>query len=173
MEKYYEDIFKEIIAHGAKMGEWSVLLNHYTEQPSVIGYTNEIHGYKVYMNDRHGIQYDWDFKSKRKALQKFKELVRFEFNYCVSREKKRLREMQEAEEAEALAKKKEALNNTVEENNADIKNIEELKGYKKLRGFNIKHKIAERQDNAKHVHNEVGDLVAWSFGGFNVEVKQH
>ena len=81
--------------------------------------------------------------------------------------------MQEAEEAEALAKKKEALNNTVEENNADIKNIEELKGYKKLRSFNIKHKLAEHQDNTKHVHNEVGDIVAWSFGGFNVEVKQH
>ena len=172
MEKNYEDIFKEIIEHGAKMGEWSVLINHFTTQPNVIGYTNEIHGYKVYRNDKHGMQLDWDFKSKSKALKKFREIVRFEFEHCVAVEKARLRRLaEEAEAAERLMAEKEAADS--QSKKAVVEKVDTNKKVKKnifFRPIGLKERVEEHEDDIRHVRSEVGELVGWSLGRLNVEV---
>lgn len=189
MEQNYEDIFKEIITHGAKMGEWSVLINHYTVQPNVIGYTNEIHGYKVYRNDRHGIQLDWTFKTKHKALEKFREVVRFEFNHCVTLEKARLRRLEEQKkeeearqqvkiEAEQRAKLLASVHSS-EKEAEDAKQKEQLAAAtaekKQKHGFlgtlKLKNKIEEHKDNMEQVRDDMGELMGWTLGNLKIKLR--
>ena len=191
MEQNYEDIFKEIITHGARMGEWSILINHYTEQPNVIGYTNEIHGYKVYRNDRHGIQLDWTFKTKRKALEKFRETVRFEFDHCVTLEKSRLRRLEEQKreeearqqakvEAEQRAKLFVGVHSS-EKDAEDAKQKEQLAAAttatteKKQHGFletlKLKSKIEEHKDNVEQVRDDMGELMGWTLGNLKIKLR--
>lgn len=160
MERNYEDIFKEIITHGARMGEWSILINHYTEQPNVIGYTNEIHGYKVYRNDSHGIQLDWDFKTKSKALAKFKEVVRFEFDHCVSKERARLKKLEEQQREEARQQAKIAAATTTEKKKHGF--LETLK---------LKNKIEEHKDSMEQVRDDMGGLLGWTLGNLKIRLR--
>lgn len=187
MEQNYEDIFKEIITHGARMGEWSILINHYTEQPNVIGYTNEIHGYKVYRNDRHGIQLDWTFKTKRKALEKFREVVRFEFDHCVTLEKSRLRRLEEQKkeeearqqakiEAEQRAKlftgvpsSKKETEDTKQKEHLAAATTEKKHGF--LGTLKLKNKIEEHKDNMEQVRDDMGELMGWTLGNLKIKLR--
>lgn len=186
MEQNYEDIFKEIITHGARMGEWSILINHYTEQPNVIGYTNEIHGYKVYRNDRHGIQLDWTFKTKRKALEKFRETVRFEFDHCVTLEKTRLRRLEEQkreeearQQAKIEAEQRAKLFVGVHSSEKDAEEAKQLAAAvtteKKKHGFletlKLKNKIEEHKDNMEQVRDDMGELLGWTLGNFKIRLR--